>query len=73
MKTTLTVMLAIIFIVIIEVLIYLFFAFCCWGLNWPPNSHSAIRVFFSFIAILGLFGGAIVSINVMEDQYIDKN
>lgn len=73
MKTTLTVILAIIFIVIIEALIYLLFAFCCWDLNWPPNCHGVIRAFFSFIAIFGIIGGVAVLINVMGDQYIDKN
>ena len=67
MKYVFITILAIVFIAIIEALIYLTFAFCCWDLNWPPNSDGFARFGFALFSLVGVFLGIGFSINIIDD------
>lgn len=67
MKYVLITILSIVFIAIIEAIIYSIFAFCCWDLNWPPNSPGFTRFGFSIFSLVGVFLGIGFSINIIDD------
>lgn len=61
-KIVLTIILSIVFIAIIEALIYLFFAFCSWDLKWVPHSYGVIRFLYAVCSVIGAFVGVGASI-----------
>lgn len=71
MKYVFITILAIVFIAIIEVLIYSFFALCCLDLNWIPMVGGFVRFIYAIFAYIGVFTGVALSIsiisNIMDD------
>lgn len=66
-KVILITILSIVFIAITEALIYLFFAFCCWDLNWPPNSCGVTRFLYAVCAVFGVFVNVGAAVCLIDD------
>lgn len=58
------IMLSIIFIVIIEILIYLGFAFCYWDILWPSDCCGFIRFLYLIFFAIG------VALSIAKASYI---
>lgn len=58
------IMLSIIFIVVIEILIYLGFAFCYWDILWPSDCCGFIRFLYLIFFAIG------VALSIAKASYI---
>jgi len=64
MKLFLKIMISIAFIAIIEILIYLCFAFCYWDILWPSDCCGFIRFLYLIFFAIG------VALSIAKASYI---
>lgn len=62
-----TIFTAITLIVIVEAIIYSFFAFCNWDLYWLPNVSGFARFVYAFLSFFGCISAIGFVLNEMED------
>lgn len=61
------ILIAIALIVIVETVIYFFFALCYWEVNWLPNSGGFARFIYSGLAFFGCMSAVCFVSSEMED------
>lgn len=68
MKYIIKTLLAISLIVLVEAVIYLFFAFCNWDIFWMPEVGGFVRFIYAFMFLLGLAFSVAVYITIIDDK-----
>lgn len=61
------ILIAIVFIIFVEAVIYFFFAFCNWEVNWIPNVERFTRFVYAFLAFFGCMSAVGFVSSEMED------
>lgn len=67
MKSINKILIAIALIVIVEAVIYFFFAFCNWEVNWLPNSGGFARFIYAGLAFFGFMSAVSFVSSEIED------
>lgn len=67
MKIVKKIALAIALAVFVEAVIYFFFAFCNWGINWIPEVGGFVRGLYAFIAFFSCMSAIGFVCESMED------
>lgn len=69
MKLFLKIVLSIIFIAIIEIIIYLCFAFCYWDMLWPAACCGFARCAYLICSALGIAFSIINTVDIIDERY----
>lgn len=67
MKSIKKILIAIALIVIVEAVIYFFFAFCNWDISWMPNVGGFTRFIYAFLSFFGFMSTMGFVLCEMED------
>lgn len=54
---------------VLEIMLYLFFAFCIWDINWLPDVSGWARFFYAMLSVMVLSAAVSVAVEIRDSLF----